>query len=58
MQDSEEGHDQSKSEDQVSSNLKDNIQLWDFLWPQQRNLTEKGLEEQVNWLKHMCINVL
>ena len=46
----EESHDKSKSEDQAPSDLKDGIQLWESLGPRQRNLTEKGLGEQINWL--------
>ena len=55
MQESEEGHDKSRSEDQASSDLKDNIQLWDFLGPRQRTLTEKGLGQRINWLEHQRI---
>ena len=54
----EESHDKSKSENQAPSDLKDGIQLWDSLGPRQRNLTEKGLGERVNWLKQQRINAL
>lgn len=54
----EESHDKSKSEDQAPSVSKDGIQLWNSLGPRQRNLTEKGLGERVNWLKQQRINAL
>ena len=54
----EESHDKSKSEDQAPSDLKDGLQLWDSLGPRQRNLTEKGLGERINWLKQQRINAL
>ena len=54
----EESHDKSKSEDQAPIVLKDDIQLWESLGPRQRNLTEKGLGERINWLKQQRINAL
>ena len=57
-QEFEESDDKGRSEDQAPSDLKDTIQPWDSLGPRQRNLTEKGLGEQINWLKQQRINAL
>ena len=49
---------ESESEEKTSSDVKDASQPWDSLGSRQRNPTEKGLEEQINWLKQQHVNAL
>ena len=54
----EEKNGESESVEKTSSDVKDATQPWDSLGPRQRNPSEKGLEERINWLKQQRINAL
>ena len=58
FEDFEESKIGKEGEEQPLNDSLDTCQPEDYLGPRKRNLTEKGLEGRLNWLRKQCINAL